>query len=49
MGEINTANLNRLNLDQQWLDSELKKANIKELNEVFYAEINQDWNTLYRP
>ena len=45
-GEINTANLNRLNLDQQWLDSELKKANIKELNEVFYAEINQD-GTLY--
>lgn len=45
-GELNEANLKKLNLDTNWLNGQLKQAGIKSLSEVFYAEVQPD-GTLY--
>ena len=45
-GVINTNNLSRLNLNQQWLDQQLQQSGIQSISDVFYAEIQTD-GTLY--
>jgi uncharacterized membrane protein YcaP (DUF421 family) len=41
-GIINTNNLRRMNLDEQWLNQQLQSAGVNNLTEVFYAEVQQD-------
>lgn len=41
-GVVNSRNLEKLKLDQQWLDQELQKTNIQSLSDIFYAEVQQD-------
>ncbi|EWG12810.1 YetF domain-containing protein [Cytobacillus firmus] len=41
-GKINKGNISKLNLDESWLAEELRKANIQSVNDVFYAEVQQD-------
>ncbi|WP_102346186.1 DUF421 domain-containing protein [Bacillus sp. Marseille-P3661] len=45
-GVINTTNLSRLNLDENWVNQQLQKEGISQVSEVFYAEVQQD-GTLY--
>ncbi|MET1031908.1 DUF421 domain-containing protein [Domibacillus tundrae] len=45
-GVINTSNLEKLNLDTEWLNKQLMQAGIKTISDVFYAEVQPD-NTLY--
>ncbi len=45
-GVIKEANLEKLNLDQQWLENQLKGSGINSISDVFYAEIQKD-GTLY--
>ncbi|WP_407271020.1 DUF421 domain-containing protein [Radiobacillus sp. PE A8.2] len=40
-GEIFLDNLSEANLDQQWLDNELKKQKINSIKDVFYAEYKE--------
>ncbi|MFC4322564.1 YetF domain-containing protein [Litchfieldia salsa] len=41
-GSIITQNLSRLNLDEKWVNQQLKQAGIDSLSDVFYAEVQQD-------
>jgi uncharacterized membrane protein YcaP (DUF421 family) len=41
-GKIIYDNLKELNLNENWLNDELKKQNINSLKEIFYAEIQED-------
>lgn len=41
-GTINTNNLSRLNLDQKWLEQQLKSAGVNSVSEVFFAEVQTD-------
>ena len=45
-GEIKQENLEKLNLDQQWLERQLKLSGIYSVDDIFYAEIQKD-GTLY--
>ena len=45
-GEIKHENLNKLNLDQQWLEEQLKRSGVDSISDVFYAEVQKD-GTLY--
>ncbi|MBP3950508.1 DUF421 domain-containing protein [Bacillus suaedae] len=45
-GVINTNNLTRLNLNEDWLKQQLDLAGVKTISEVFYAEVQKD-GTLY--
>ncbi|UFU00433.1 DUF421 domain-containing protein [Radiobacillus kanasensis] len=41
-GKVNYANLNKLNMDEDWLQGELQKAGASDVTDVFYAEIQKD-------
>jgi uncharacterized membrane protein YcaP (DUF421 family) len=41
-GIINEKNLSKLNLDEQWLEQQLKKSGVQSVSDVFYAEVQQD-------
>ncbi|KKB38056.1 YetF domain-containing protein [Bacillus thermotolerans] len=41
-GTVLTDNLNKLKLDMQWLEQQLKKAGVNSVSDVFYAEVQQD-------
>lgn len=41
-GKILRDKLSKLKLDERWLEKELKKAGIKDIEEVFYAEVQED-------
>lgn len=45
-GRIITSNLEKLNLDKQWLENQLQILGIKSISDVFYAEVQKD-GTLY--
>jgi uncharacterized membrane protein YcaP (DUF421 family) len=45
-GIINITNLEKLNLNTEWLNEQLLQAGIKTISDVFYAEVQPD-NTLY--
>lgn len=41
-GVIKKGNLEKLNLDVQWLEQQLKQSGINSVSEVFYAEVQKD-------
>lgn len=41
-GKINWDNLNKLRLDQNWLDNKLQSAGYESASDVFYAEVQKD-------
>ena len=41
-GKILRDKPSKLKLDERWLEKELKKAGIKDIEEVFYAEVQED-------
>lgn len=41
-GKIIRQNLKELNLNEEWLENQLKQHNIKSIKDVFYAEIQSD-------
>lgn len=43
-GKLLPRNLLEVGKSREWLDNELKKANVKTIQEVLYAEIQQDGN-----
>lgn len=45
-GKVNAKNLTKLHLNQDWLNQQLKQQGINSIDEVFYAEVQQD-GTLY--
>ncbi|MGA5692704.1 YetF domain-containing protein [Cytobacillus pseudoceanisediminis] len=45
-GKVNSKNLSKLKLDNNWLDRELQKAKIYSAEDVFFAQVQQD-GTLY--
>ena len=45
-GKIKQENLKKLNLDEQWLERQLKLSGVDSISEVFYAEVQKD-GTLY--
>lgn len=45
-GKVNTTNMEKLNLDEQWLNKQLQSAGIPSVSDVFYAEVQKD-GTLY--
>ncbi|MDA6341783.1 DUF421 domain-containing protein, partial [Escherichia coli] len=45
-GKVNSKNLSKLKLDNNWLDRELQKAKIHSAEDVFFAQVQQD-GTLY--
>jgi len=45
-GEIKGENLEKLNLDKQWLERQLKLSGVESISDVFYAEVQKD-GTLY--
>ncbi|MDF2036216.1 DUF421 domain-containing protein [Bacillus sp. CMF12] len=45
-GKVNTENLSKLKIDRNWLDRELQKENIQSIEDVFFAQVQQD-GTLY--
>ncbi|MGN7177428.1 hypothetical protein BK139_13610 [Paenibacillus sp. FSL R5-0490] len=45
-GKVNSENLTKLELDENWLEGELKKADIRSVEDVFFAQVQQD-GTLY--
>ncbi|WP_091484963.1 DUF421 domain-containing protein [Gracilibacillus orientalis] len=45
-GKVNTSNLSKLNLDENWLEKQLKQAEVNSISEIFFAEIQKD-GTLY--
>ncbi|MGP4040642.1 YetF domain-containing protein [Gracilibacillus sp. D59] len=45
-GKINKKNLSKLNLNENWLDTQLKQAEINSISDIFFAEIQKD-GTLY--
>ena len=45
-GKIKKDNLEKLNIDNQWLEQQLNLAGIQSVSDVFYAEVQKD-GTLY--
>ena len=45
-GKIIHHNLVELNLNEKWLETQLKKQNIDSVSEIFYAEIQNDGSLL---
>lgn len=45
-GKINKKNLSKLNLDENWLEKQLKQASVNDISDIFFAEIQKD-GTLY--
>jgi uncharacterized membrane protein YcaP (DUF421 family) len=45
-GKVNVHNLAKMNKDQTWLERQLKQAGASSVDDVFYAEVQQD-GTLY--
>ncbi|WP_018930894.1 YetF domain-containing protein [Gracilibacillus lacisalsi] len=45
-GKINKENLSKLNLDENWLEKQLKQASVNDISDIFFAEIQKD-GTLY--
>jgi uncharacterized membrane protein YcaP (DUF421 family) len=45
-GRVVSSNLEKLNLDTQWLEKQLQLSGIKSISDVFYAEVQKD-GTLY--
>jgi len=41
-GEINQKNLEKLNLNKQWIEQQLKQSGIDTISDVFYAEVQTD-------
>src|SRR5690625_930057 len=41
-GKVKHKNLAKLNLDEQWLESQLKQSGVKSVTDVFYAEVQKD-------
>lgn len=41
-GILNTNNLLKLNLDENWVQQQLNLAGVKSLSEIFYAEVQKD-------
>lgn len=41
-GEIKKESLEKLNLDKQWLEQQLKLSGIDSISDVFYAEVQKD-------
>jgi uncharacterized membrane protein YcaP (DUF421 family) len=41
-GKVNVTNLNRLNLQKNWLEQQLTQNGIQSVSDVFYAEIQKD-------
>ncbi|MGI8314216.1 DUF421 domain-containing protein [Halobacillus mangrovi] len=41
-GKVNRGNLDKLNLDQNWLDQQLKLSGVNSVDDVFYAEVQKD-------
>ncbi|MEK4029690.1 DUF421 domain-containing protein [Pseudobacillus sp. FSL P4-0506] len=41
-GEIDKKNLEKLNLNEEWLDQQLQSAGINSISDVFYAEVQKD-------
>ncbi|MFD1738925.1 YetF domain-containing protein [Bacillus salitolerans] len=41
-GEVNTGNLTKLNLKEDWLLSQLQQSGIQSFSEVLYAEVQKD-------
>ncbi|MEK3853950.1 DUF421 domain-containing protein [Cytobacillus sp. FSL H8-0458] len=48
-GKVNSENLTKLDLDENWLDRELKKADIRSVEEVFFAQVQQDGTVYFDP
>lgn len=46
-GQINERNLALIGKDKEWLHSQLKKQNITEIQEIFYATINDSSEMIY--
>jgi uncharacterized membrane protein YcaP (DUF421 family) len=45
-GTINKTNLSKLNLDEKWLEQQLRQAGVSSVSDVFYAVVQKD-GTLY--
>ncbi|WP_458414833.1 YetF domain-containing protein [Schinkia sp. CFF1] len=45
-GNVNESNLNKLNLDREWLEEQLHLSGINSISDIFYAEVQKD-GTLY--
>jgi uncharacterized membrane protein YcaP (DUF421 family) len=41
-GVIKQENLEKLNLNKQWLDQQLKQLGVDSISDVFYAEVQKD-------
>lgn len=41
-GRMNHNNLSKMNVDQTWLQNQLKAAGVKSIEDVFYAEVKPD-------
>ncbi|WP_342769954.1 YetF domain-containing protein [Paraliobacillus ryukyuensis] len=41
-GQIIKTNLDKLNLNEQWLSQQLKTAGIAAISDVFYAEVQKN-------
>lgn len=41
-GIIDQKNLTKLNLDQNWVDQQLKQSGVEDISEIFYGEVQQD-------
>jgi uncharacterized membrane protein YcaP (DUF421 family) len=41
-GQMNKENLEKLNLDEQWLNQQLQSAGVASISDVFYAEVKKD-------
>ncbi len=41
-GTVNTKNLSKLHLDENWLEQQLQQAGVNSPADVFYAEVQQD-------
>lgn len=47
-GNINYGNLKKINLDEKWLENELKKYGIKNIKEVFFASLDTFGNLFFQ-
>jgi uncharacterized membrane protein YcaP (DUF421 family) len=45
-GQVNYSNLEKLNLDSQWLEQQLQTSGVASVSDIFYAEVQKD-GTLY--
>jgi uncharacterized membrane protein YcaP (DUF421 family) len=47
-GNVNHKNLEKSNLDVQWLENELRKLGINDLKEVLFASLDSEGNLYYQ-